>query len=188
MHLRAELYKVKLDDEECSTIARYISRIQSLCEQISIAGQIITDAERYFHFLNGLSSKWGNYKDIITSTIPHVENWKNIIPKLGTKESELKHKKGVSADAALYTKSQTNAGRKSQRIKSDKNTDSRNRDIPKFDGECNLCGKKGHKKYDCLNNHRSKDKRPKRWRVPRKHDHANHVRESSEDEAEIDTM
>jgi hypothetical protein len=32
MHLRAELYKVKLNDEECGTVARYIARIQFLCE------------------------------------------------------------------------------------------------------------------------------------------------------------
>jgi hypothetical protein len=70
---------------------------------ISIAGQTVTDAERYFHLLNGLPSEWENYKDIITSTIPDIENWKNIIPKLETKESKLKYKKGVSADAALYT-------------------------------------------------------------------------------------
>jgi hypothetical protein len=148
----SRIYKVKLDDEECSTVARYSVRIQSLCKQISIAGQTITDAERYFHLLNSLPSEWENYKDIITSTIPDIENWKNIIPKLETKESELKHKQGVSADAALYTKGQTNAGRKYQCIKSDKNTDFRNRDILKFEGECNLCGKKGHKKYDCWNN------------------------------------
>jgi hypothetical protein len=60
--------------------------------------------------------------------------------------------------------------------------------MPKFDGECNLYGKKGYKKYDCWNNDRNKDKRPKHWRVPRKHDHANDAGESSEDEAEIYTM
>jgi hypothetical protein len=188
MYLRAELYKVKLDNEGCGTVSGYIARIQSLYDQISIAGQTITDTESYFHLLNGLPSEWGNYKDIIASTIPDVENWKNIIPNLKTKESELKYKKGVSTDAALYMKGQTNARRKYQHIKSDKNTDFRNRVIPKFDGECNLCGKKGHKKYDCWNNDRNKDKCPKHWRVPRKHYYANHVRELSDDETEINTM
>jgi hypothetical protein len=61
MHLRAELYKVKLDEEH-GTVARYISRIQSPCEQISIAEQTITDAERYFHLLKGLPSEWGTTK------------------------------------------------------------------------------------------------------------------------------
>jgi hypothetical protein len=72
---------MKLDNEECGTVAQYVAQIQSLCKQIFIAEQIITGAERYFHLLNGLLSEYENYKDIIRSTVLDSENWKNIIPK-----------------------------------------------------------------------------------------------------------
>jgi hypothetical protein len=73
-----------------------IVRIQSLCEQIALAGQTITDAERYFHLLHGLPTERENYTDIIMETIPDFKDWKAIIPKLETKESQLKRKKRVS--------------------------------------------------------------------------------------------
>jgi hypothetical protein len=68
-----------------------------------MARQTITDAECYFHSLHGLPEEWENIKDVIMNTIPEPENWKNMIPKLEVKESELKYKKNISSDKALYT-------------------------------------------------------------------------------------
>jgi hypothetical protein len=90
----------KLSD--CRSVGAYIGKIQLFSETIAMAGQTITDVECYFHILHGCAEELENIKDMIVNTIPEPKNWKNMIPKLETKESELKYKKSLSSDKAFF--------------------------------------------------------------------------------------
>ena len=47
------------------------------------------------------------------------------------------------------------------------NQSNKNSGKPKFNGNCNICGKFGHKGADCWRNEANKDKRPSWWKNPR---------------------
>jgi hypothetical protein len=103
-----------------------------------LAGQTISDAGRYFHILHGLPEEWENIKDMIMNTIPEQEKWKEMTPKLEAKGSELKYKKNLSLDKALYTTNNRRGNSPNSRYNS-KGSDKRRFG---FKGVCNLCQKK----------------------------------------------
>ena len=150
-HLRIQLCDVKL--EECGSIEAYAERFQSLCDQITLAGQIVSDSERFFYMMEGLPSEWDNYRDIMAGRVTTSDAWQELIPLLLVKEAELRNKRNIPAEGALYGKSWKKGKKGEKRGKGEK-----------FAGKCDGCGKKGHKKVDCWLEDANKEKRPKWWK------------------------
>jgi hypothetical protein len=90
------------------------------------------------------------------NTIPEPENWKNMIPKLEAKESELKYKKYLSSDKALYT---TNY-RRGNSLNSSNNPKGSDKRGFGFKEISNVCHNKGYKQMYCWMAEKNKGKRP----------------------------
>ena len=105
-HLRRQIVNVKL--AECGSVNAYVSRFQSLCDQIALAGTAISNSERFFYMLEGLPSDWETFCEIVDTRVTLDEAWEELIPLLIKREADIREKRGIPEDTALYGK----AGRK----------------------------------------------------------------------------
>ena len=154
-HLRMQLTEVRL--EQCGSVDAYVDRFQQICGQIALAGKNVSDGERYFFMMEGLASEWENYRDVMNSQIADTDKWEALIPLILVKEAELRKKKGISPDSALYTKVSKKGGQGGRG-----KHDGQGKQV--FSGKCDKCGKVGHKKVDCWPDESNKGKRPKWWK------------------------
>ena len=152
-NIRTQLYNVKL--EECGSIDAYAYRFQVLCGQISMAGQEVSDSERFFYMMEGLPSEWDDYRDVMAFRVTTSDAWQELIPLMLVKEAELRNERNIPADGVLYSKN----WKKGRRGKGGKSSGE-----GKFSGKCNGCGKTGHKKADCWMEDANKAQRPKWWK------------------------
>ena len=100
--LHKQIANVKL--AECGTVDAYVARFQSLCDQIALAGTAISKSERFFYMLEGLPSEWETFCKIVDTRVTSDEAWEELIPLLLKREADLREKRGISEDTALYGK------------------------------------------------------------------------------------
>ena len=162
-YLRRQIANVKL--AECGTVDAYVARFQSLCDQIALAGSEISKSERFFHMLEGLPSEWDTFCEIVDTRVTSDEAWEELIPLLLKREADLREKRGISEDTALYGKANKRGQFGKQKgTRGGENNKDKGKDGEKFAGKCNGCGKNGHKKADCWLEEENNEKRPNWWK------------------------
>ena len=154
-HLQKELYEYNL--EKCGTVLEYINKIRELRDQLVISGNTPTYAHMIFHLFEGLpkTPEWKTWimvtKSVLSSQTTII-GYTELKAKLTAYEVELRRKRDIEPDQALYSKS-TKTGRfqkLSNYSRKGVTHSARSKPIKgKFAGSCHHCGKPAYKIREC---------------------------------------
>ena len=155
-HLQRELSGSPL--EELGTVLEYINHIQELRDKLVMCGQIPSYAHLIFHILEGQpeTPEWTTWVMVTKAALPDqnsLAGFQKLKELLLAYEAELRRKKSLLSDQALYTKGRRGNPRRQESTGPGTHSVSRERgkgQRPKsFSGTCHGCGKNGQEKAGC---------------------------------------
>ena len=140
-YLITQLHQEKLEDR--GSVTAYVDAINTIIDNLATCVKKVDDNDHWFYLTNGLPASWAVFHEVLegpgssaTRDIP------GLVSRMLAKEAQLKREKGISADAARYTK-------KASYVSTRKGGQSTGQDTRGTLPECFYCGRKGHKRFKC---------------------------------------